>query len=61
VTAATTEERIRRMYRLLYGRYPDAAELKLGREYIDEGKGSVVAWQRYAQALLLGNEFVYVD
>jgi hypothetical protein len=55
------EERVRRMYRVLYGREPDGDELRLGRAYLDAGMGSPVAWQRYAQALLLGNEFVFVD
>jgi hypothetical protein len=49
------------MYRILYGRDPDAGELRLGREFVAEGKGGVEVWQRYAQALLLSNEFVFVD
>jgi hypothetical protein len=55
------EDRVRRMYRIVYGREPDGDELRLGRAYLDAGKGGPVAWQRYAQALLLGNEFVFVD
>ncbi len=56
----TVEGRVRRMYRLCYGRDPDAEEGKLAREFIGDGKMDV-NWQRYAQALLLGNEFVFVD
>jgi hypothetical protein len=56
----TLEGRVRRLYRLCYGRDPDAEEWKLAREFVGDGKMDV-NWQRYAQALLLGNEFVFVD
>jgi hypothetical protein len=52
--------RIARLYRLLYGRAPKAAELALAREYLGAAPAAV-AWQRYVQALLLANEFVFVD
>jgi hypothetical protein len=50
--------RITRMYRLLYGRAPTAAEIQLGREYL---AGSTAEWPGYVQALLLANEFAFVD
>src|SRR5262249_33737615 len=53
------EDRVRALYRLCYGREPDGEELALAREFLAEG--SAPAWRRYAQALLLGNEFVFVD
>jgi hypothetical protein len=53
------EDRVRALYRLCYGREPDGEELALAREFLAEG--SAAAWRRYAQALLLGNEFVFVD
>jgi hypothetical protein len=55
----TVEGRVRKMYRLCYGRDPDADERELARAFV--GEGSAASWQRYAQALLLGNEFVFVD
>ena len=56
------EQRIGRLYRLLYGRSPDAAETALGVRFVGRpvGKG-LSAWEQYAQVLLLANEFVFVD
>jgi hypothetical protein len=51
--------KVEMLYRLLYGRQPFAAELALANEFI--GAGSEVAWQRYVQALMLANEFVFID
>jgi hypothetical protein len=51
--------RVERMYRLLYGRPPAADEAALARDYL--GDGAPIAWERYAQALLLSNEFLFVD
>ncbi len=48
------------LYRLLYGRVPTAAEVGLAREFLGgavEGPG----WARYAQGLLMANEFAFVD
>jgi hypothetical protein len=52
--------RLMGMYRLCYGREADSQERELARAFIGDGKSSA-SWQRYAQALLLGNEFVFVD
>ena len=51
--------KVETLYRLLYGRPPVPAELALANEFI--GTGSEVAWQRYVQALMLANEFVFID
>jgi hypothetical protein len=48
--------RIRSAYRLLYGREPEAGELKLGLEYLRNN-----AWPSYARVLLSSNEFTFVD
>jgi hypothetical protein len=58
-------DRIRMLYRLAYGRSPDADELALGRRFLqttsaNAGTG-LTPWEQYAQALLLANEFVFVD
>jgi mono/diheme cytochrome c family protein len=55
------EGKVRQLYRLCLGREPDAEELALAREFLAGGKAGDAAWRRYAQALLLSNEFVFVD
>ena len=59
------EERIEQLYRLVYGRHAEPQEVALGLRFIDPGSGagskSMNAWERYAQVLLLANEFVFVD
>ncbi len=51
--------KVTRLYRLLYGRSPKAEELRLAGEYL-KGGGDM-DWERYGQALLMANEFVFVD
>ncbi len=50
--------RIRRIYRLVYGRGPTRAETGLGLEFLRNGGD---AWPKYAQVLLSSNEFVFVQ
>jgi hypothetical protein len=54
-------KRVGRMYRLLYGREETGEEIALASEFVGATKDAAVAWERYAQALLLANEFVFVD
>jgi hypothetical protein len=51
--------RVERLYRLAYGRTPTAEEVGLAREFLRDGQPT--AWERYAQALLLANEFAFID
>jgi hypothetical protein len=51
--------RVDRLYRLCFGRPVSAEEVALAREFVRGGQP--VEWERYAQALLLTNEFVFVD
>jgi hypothetical protein len=66
--------RVKALYRIVYGRPPSASEVSLGLRYIQSVKGAryasldgdapkslLSAWDRYAQALLMSNEFVFVD
>jgi hypothetical protein len=61
--------RIQRMFRVVLGRHASQQEVALGLEFIQaapEGErsqpqGSLDAWERYAQVLLLINEFCFVD
>jgi hypothetical protein len=65
-TAGETDpgRRIELMYACCYGRKPDGEERSLGLAFIDTagqpGKG-LSAWEKYAQVLLLSNEFAFVD
>jgi cytochrome c553 len=58
-TITDVSGRIESMYRLLYGRRPTADEIELAGVYVRDG--SSTAWQRYVQALMLANEFVFID
>jgi mono/diheme cytochrome c family protein len=49
--------KVERLYRILYGRAPTQRELSIAQEYL-AGNGT---WERYAHALLMANEFVFVD
>jgi len=61
------------LYRILYGRDAEPTEVALGLRFLEaaeehdsEPEGSrtgirLSAWEAYAQALLLANEFVFVD
>jgi len=70
-STSDTAERIRRLYRLVYSREPTAEEISLAQQYLSppangsNGKPNpadkLTPWQRYAQALLMTNEFVYID
>jgi hypothetical protein len=62
------EQRIDRLYWLLYGRAPDAEEINLGLRFVELAQPhetlaglSLGPWEKYAQVLLLANEFVFVD
>jgi len=59
VGAMTTEAKVERLYQVMYGRNPTAAELQLGSQF--NAQGDAASWQRYVQALLLSNEFCFVD
>jgi mono/diheme cytochrome c family protein len=64
---ATDAARIDRLYRLAYGRSAEADEVALGARFIKEVASEKAApnqlspWEQYAQVLLLGNEFAFVD
>jgi hypothetical protein len=51
-------ERIRFAYRLLFGRFPTDAELKLGLEYLSTAPDM---WPQYSQALMASAEFSSVN
>jgi hypothetical protein len=51
------ERKIDRLHRVLYGREPTARERSLAHQFLTDG----AAWERYAHALLMANEFSFVD
>jgi hypothetical protein len=53
-------ECVRRAYRLLFGRDPTEAQVRLGLEFLASGPKEE-AWAQYAQVLLGGDEFLFVD
>jgi hypothetical protein len=56
----TIDGRVMQMYRLCYGRDADAHERTLAHTFVGDGKNEAT-WQRYVQALLMGNEFIFID
>jgi mono/diheme cytochrome c family protein len=64
--AAHDSDRIRQAYLLLYGRPANDRELDLGLAYLRSTEPPAASpgpsrWQRYTQALLAANEFLFVD
>ena len=56
------KSRIERAYRLLFGREPEKAELRLACEFLRRpGTPTMSRWEQYAQVLLTSNEMLYVD
>ncbi|HJT75755.1 MAG TPA: DUF1549 and DUF1553 domain-containing protein, partial [Gemmataceae bacterium] len=55
--------RIDYLYRLLYARPAEPEEVALGERFLGAagGGGSLAPWEKYAQVLLLANEFAFVD
>jgi mono/diheme cytochrome c family protein len=66
-SAVDDEERMLRLYSLIFSRPPTGAELSLGRQFLEakepagKAPGKLTAWERYVQAVLMTNEFVYTD
>ena len=66
-TTAEPQERIQRLYALLFARSATAEEVSLARQFLDAKEppdsvaGKLTPWERLAQALLMTNEFVYID
>jgi mono/diheme cytochrome c family protein len=58
-------ERITELYERLYNRPPTSAELQIGRNFVTSTEPTpdtqLSRWERYAQALLAANEFMYLD
>jgi hypothetical protein len=69
--AALTEPaaKVRGLYRVVYARDPDDDEVRLGVQFVTETAKTPIGrppialtpWERYAQVLLMSNEFAFVD
>jgi hypothetical protein len=62
------DQRLERLHQLLFSRPPDAEELAWGLEFVrlpaDIEQGAVAeqqVWVSYAQALMMSNEFLFID
>ena len=54
-------KRCDRLIQLALGRRPSPEEVTLATAFLKSQTQSTQAWERFAQALLLTNEFVFVD
>jgi hypothetical protein len=65
LTASAQEDdaaRVKRSYRLLFGREPEAAEVGLALSFLRRpAPAGPTRWEQYAQVLLASNEMLYVD
>jgi hypothetical protein len=68
--AGEAEKKVGAIYRVLYSREASAEEIAMGVEFVNYEKqkgpaiparGALTPWEKYAQVLLAGNEFVFVD
>jgi hypothetical protein len=59
------QARVERLHAWLFARRPAADEAAIGREFVaatrTAGASDAEAWRRYAHALLVSNEFLFVD
>jgi len=58
------ESRIDYAFRLAYGRHSSKAETELATSYLaieETEKNQLTRWERFAQAMLAANEFMYLD
>ena len=56
-------EQVNALYRSALGREPESEELRLAKRFVAESglSKATLPWQELAQALLLSNEFMFVD
>ena len=60
VEPAEPRTRIGKLYEIVYSRPPASDEIMLGLQFVGDGSDAAI-WERYAQVLLLANEFAFVD
>ena len=64
-SASNDPERIEQIYQRVFARQPNEFERKLGLQFLENAQTTSVEklspWDRYAQVLLMSNEFLFVD
>jgi hypothetical protein len=53
-------ERIKIAYQQLYSRFPDPAEIELGKQWLGDNLSSK-SWHQYAQVLLSAHELIQIQ
>ena len=73
LAAAKSAERVTRLYRTLFGREPSHDEIRAGLGFVEAEESALGPpselhlmpqlrpWEKYAQVLMLSNEFVFID
>jgi hypothetical protein len=63
IASAEGPAKVSRLYQTIYARPATPEELKMALEYVaaEPTAGGMNPWEKYAQALLAANEFVFVD
>ena len=65
--SAEPQWRIARLYEFVYARHPSAEEMRLGLEFVKRDSQAsdkapqISVWKEYAQALIMANEFTFMD
>jgi hypothetical protein len=60
-TSASVPDRVRHAYSLCYQRTPTTRELEIAARFFDGRQDDPKVWSEYAQALLAGNEMLFID
>ncbi len=55
------DAKVEQLYRLIYARAPTAEDAAMAREFLAAHPAGSNPWPALAQALLMANEFVFVD
>ena len=61
VASLSDEQRVARLFQLAFGRDPSPDESQLSQEMLNDAMSRPTVWEEFAQGLLLGNEFVFID
>jgi hypothetical protein len=56
-----TETRVQAAYEKLFQRAPRKTELGIAKLFFENHENDAAVWAHYAQALLAGNEFQFLD
>jgi hypothetical protein len=59
--ARDPDGKVDRLYRLIYARGPGVDEVAMAREFLAGSLAATDRWRALAQALLMANEFMFVD